>query len=68
MSAFIYKGKAFAEPGNVQFGSGDISKIGDGTVLGSIIYLDSMIKVKLVDELPEKPENNLLYLTPYKGE
>lgn len=34
---FMYKGEALNEPGNVDFGSEDISGIGDGTVTGAIV-------------------------------
>ena len=38
---FMYKGEALNEPGNVDFGSEDISGIGDGTVTGAIKALNS---------------------------
>ena len=37
----IYKGKQLNEPGNVDFGSSDISGIGDGTVTGAISEVNS---------------------------
>lgn len=40
---FIYKDKVLNEPGNVDFGSEDISGIGDGTVTGAIKSLNSKI-------------------------
>ena len=40
---FMYKGEALNEPGNVDFGSADISGIGDGTVTGAIKALNSKI-------------------------
>lgn len=39
----IYKDKVLNEPGNVDFGSEDISGIGDGTVTGAIRALASKI-------------------------
>ena len=39
----IYKGKVLNEPGNVDFGSEDISGIGDGTVTGAIVALNSRL-------------------------
>lgn len=43
MSTFMYKGRPLNEPGNVDFGSTDISGIGDGTVTGAIKNLHSNI-------------------------
>lgn len=40
----IYKDKILSEPGNVDFGSSDISRIGDGTVTGSIVFFNSKVK------------------------
>ena len=62
MPAFIYKGKAFSEPGNVQFGSDDISKIGDGTITGAVVYLNSLIKIEEVDQIPDNPKDDVLYV------
>lgn len=44
---FMYKGEALNEPGNVDFGSADISGIGDGTVTGAIVALNSMLATKM---------------------
>lgn len=43
MSTFMYKGRPLNEPGNVDFGSTDISGIGDGTVTGAIGALSSKV-------------------------
>lgn len=40
---FMYKGESLNEPGNVDFGSHDISGIGDGTVTGAISSLASKV-------------------------
>ena len=40
MSTFMYKDKPLAEPGKVEFGSADVSGIGDGTVTGAINELN----------------------------
>ena len=48
MSTFMYKDKPLAEPGNVEFGSADISGIGDGTVTGAISELGSQNDIKSV--------------------
>ena len=41
MSTFMYKDKPLSEPGNVDFGSSDISSVGDGTVTGAIADLNT---------------------------
>ena len=43
-------------------GSEDISGIANGTVTGSIVYLNSLIKIQAVDELPANPDKNTLYV------
>ena len=43
----IYKDKVLNEPGNVDFGSADISGIGDGTVTGAIAALGSALATKM---------------------
>ena len=40
----IYKDEVLNEPGNVDFGSADISGIGDGTVTGAITHVNSKLK------------------------
>lgn len=76
MSTFMYKDKPLAEPGNVDFGSSDISGIGDGTVTGAINALDSINTWKLVGEitsaggginLPEKWNELNLYVSASKS-
>ena len=47
---FMYKGESLNEPGNVDFGSHDISEIGDGTVTGAIVYLNDKLSLLWTNE------------------
>lgn len=62
---FMYKGEALNEPGNVDFGSADISGIGDGTVTGAIVDINSSIKK--INDASILAHCDRIPITPYSG-
>lgn len=59
MATYMYKGEAINDPGNVDFGSADISGIGDGTVTGGMWSMNENLKrvanihdTRSIDETP----------------